>query len=82
MLDRDTLKDLRHARNMEVTSMKYGMHYFSPNLHNEVRCGLCGEYLTDNQHIQAIGRPAPTSRSRRLAAGYEARRRRAFLLRV
>ncbi|KAA8553992.1 hypothetical protein FX983_02844 [Pseudomonas frederiksbergensis] len=32
--------------------MKYGKHHFSPSLHNEVRCDLCGEHLVDSQHIQ------------------------------
>lgn len=31
--------------------MKYGKHDFSPDLHNELRCELCGEHLTNTQHL-------------------------------
>jgi hypothetical protein len=33
--------------------MQYGQHHFRPDLHNEMRRGLCGEHVADTQHLPA-----------------------------
>lgn len=34
--------------------MQYREHHFQPDMHNEMRCDLCGEHVSCGQHLRAI----------------------------
>lgn len=34
--------------------MKNDKHHFSPDMRNEMWCGLCGEHVADTQHVRAL----------------------------